>query len=248
VPNALPHCSNCVSTEPQTERIIAVLLSHTHRFIFVKTRKTAGTSVEADLSKVMGPRDVVTMVYPAVEGHRPRNFKSLNPLRRLQRKHYYNHMPARLIREFAGRKVFDAYFKFCIEREPVAKTLSQYNMITKDRSFKSFDPSLSWEEYLERGNFPVDAHLYLDQDGALMVDRILAYEKLGAELAEVTASLGIVFAGLKAQAKAGSRSSLEVTPQQRQLIYVHSRLHCLSPATRGEPPSLSRRKPKYRKR
>ncbi len=52
-----------------------MLISYDHRFIFVKTRKAAGTSVEIELAKVMGERDVVTPILPVHAGHRPRNFE-----------------------------------------------------------------------------------------------------------------------------------------------------------------------------
>ena len=41
-----------------------VIASHQHRFIFLKTRKTAGTSVEIALSKVCGPDDIITEISP----------------------------------------------------------------------------------------------------------------------------------------------------------------------------------------
>ena len=37
-----------------------MIVSHRHRYIFVRTRKTAGTSVEIALSKFCGPDDVIT--------------------------------------------------------------------------------------------------------------------------------------------------------------------------------------------
>ena len=37
-----------------------MILSHTHNFIFIKTHKTAGSSVEVALEGICGPQDVVT--------------------------------------------------------------------------------------------------------------------------------------------------------------------------------------------
>ncbi|MBC8051351.1 MAG: hypothetical protein H7X92_14570, partial [Chitinophagales bacterium] len=37
-----------------------MILCHEHKFIFLKTRKTAGTSVECALSAFCGPEDVIT--------------------------------------------------------------------------------------------------------------------------------------------------------------------------------------------
>ena len=37
-----------------------MIISHRHRFIFLKTIKTAGTSIEIALSKHCGPKDTIT--------------------------------------------------------------------------------------------------------------------------------------------------------------------------------------------
>ena len=47
-----------------------VIISHRHRFIFIKTGKTAGTSVEIALSKFCGPEDVITPISPEDEATR----------------------------------------------------------------------------------------------------------------------------------------------------------------------------------
>lgn len=198
-----------------------MLLSHKYRFIFLKTRKTAGTSIEVDLDRLLGPDDVVTRIQPPVPGHSPRNFRSPNPVRRWLKRTYHNHVPARIVRELAGQQVYDSYFKFCVEREPVSKCISMWRMYSADRSFAYYDPALTWDAYVERGDFPVNDDIYLGRDGSLMVDRVLKYETLNAELLEVTAQLGIPFEGLKARAKVGLAKGPDVvvTPQQRQRIY-----------------------------
>ena len=198
-----------------------MLLSHKYQFIFIKTRKTAGTSIEVDLAPFLGPDDVITRIQPPVPGHEPRNFRSANPIRRWLKRTYHNHVSARIVREIAGRRVYDSYFKFCVDREPVSKCVSMWRMCSQDASFAHYDPTLTWEQYVERGEFPVGDDLYLDRDGSLMVDRILKYEDLNAELMSVTAQLGIPFEGLKARAKSGLAKGPDVvvTPAQRERIY-----------------------------
>ncbi|MEE4111078.1 MAG: hypothetical protein V2I24_17125 [Halieaceae bacterium] len=59
-----------------------MILSHRHRFIFIKTRKTAGTSIEASLSRYCGPDDIITPVTLEDEWFRgqfglgPQNFRN----------------------------------------------------------------------------------------------------------------------------------------------------------------------------
>ena len=37
-----------------------MIISHEHKFIFLKTKKTAGTAIEAALSELCGPSCVIT--------------------------------------------------------------------------------------------------------------------------------------------------------------------------------------------
>jgi hypothetical protein len=37
-----------------------MILSHEHKFIFLRTKKTAGTSIELALFELCGPNDVIT--------------------------------------------------------------------------------------------------------------------------------------------------------------------------------------------
>ena len=37
-----------------------MIISHKYKFIFIKTRKTAGTTIEYNLSKYLGHNDIIT--------------------------------------------------------------------------------------------------------------------------------------------------------------------------------------------
>ncbi len=89
-----------------------MIISHSRRFTFIKTAKTAGTSLEIALAKFCGPEDIITPVSPEDEKVRkrsgypgPQNYLT-SPLEydilslakllvkgKLKKK-YYNHIPA----------------------------------------------------------------------------------------------------------------------------------------------------------
>jgi hypothetical protein len=194
------------------------IISHKYRFIFIKTAKTAGTSIEVSLSKLCGPDDIVTPILPPEPGHEPRNFIAPDGTE------YYNHMTASKIRAMLGDDRFYGYFKFCVERHPVDKCLSHFAMKKYSeyhRTWRSY--FLTWNRYVNEGKFPIDYGNYTDKDSTLLVDRIIKYEDLDHELSSVLQGLGVPWAGLTSRAKGGYRrarmlSADEVKPHHRASI------------------------------
>ncbi|MEJ8569496.1 hypothetical protein [Elongatibacter sediminis] len=169
-----------------------MIISHTYRFIFVKTIKTAGTSIEAYLSPHCGDQDVFTPLNPPVSGHQPRNFGR-----------FYNHFSAWGIRQAVPADIWNTYFKWCVERNPWDKTVSDYCML-RHRS----GGRVSFEDYLARGRFPRSWELYTDMDNqTILVDQVLRYENLDTELGAVFDRLGVPWEGrLGVRAKSGYRT------------------------------------------
>ena len=180
-----------------------MIVSHRHRFIFVRTRKTAGTSVEMALSRFCGPDDIITrdlddpmrreLGYLEAQNDLeiPWSAYTYDDWRRLlrhrKRARFKNHMPASRIRALVGEEVWRGYYKFAIERDPWDKAISLYHWRTRDAN-----PRPSLLEFLEQvgAKSLSNAHIYLI-DGQPAVDRILAYERLAEQLEEVRLKLSL---------------------------------------------------------
>jgi DNA-binding cell septation regulator SpoVG len=220
-----------------------VIISHRHRFIFMKTRKTAGTSLEIALSAHCGPEDVITPIVPEDEAtraelgfpgpqncripldrfpfgqgqHTPRQVAAM--VRRRKAPQYFNHIPAAQVRRAIGRDVWDSYFKFTIERNPFDKAVSGYWYYTKKKDQR---PKL--EDFL-LGLPPKtmsDWHIYsIGQE--IAVDFVARQERLVHDLDLLSARLGINISMPSTRAKGGHRQdrrhfSESLTPLARSRI------------------------------
>ncbi|MDZ4790855.1 MAG: sulfotransferase family 2 domain-containing protein [Hyphomicrobiales bacterium] len=182
-----------------------MIVSHQHKFIFLKTRKTAGTSVECALSALCGPDDIITPVSEQDEAKRqgrgPQNWDvNFNPhwkntLRamgffqkgRKHRGHYYNHMTAAEVRDQLGSDVWGRYFKFAISRNPWDRQVSFYRWRTKNLPKPpSFAQFMSKERGARRNNHEI----FMIGD-ALAVDFLVQYETLAENLAEALVTVGV---------------------------------------------------------
>lgn len=190
-----------------------MIISHSRKFIFVKTLKTAGTSLEMALSKHCAPGDVLTPLIPEEERERRRiagigaqNF--LRPLgeyrlgkrlkliaRRRREFNFGEHSPAWAIRRKVGEEVWGSYFKFAVVRNPFDRAVSRYFYTKKyfddtaeveiwDRG--SFDQFLRYHPEQINENWP----MYTEKD-EIVLDRLVRYESLEADLAEVSRRIGL---------------------------------------------------------
>jgi len=154
-----------------------MIISHKFKFIFIKTYKTAGTSLEAYFSPFAGPTDVLTPIHPPVVGHQPQNHSG-----------FFNHISASELQKKIDPAVWSTYFKFCIERNPWEKVISFYWMK------KSELPDLTIDEFLKFDNIGYNFDLYSNGE-SILVDRVLRYENIDNELANIFSKLGISFDG-----------------------------------------------------
>ena len=187
-----------------------MIISHKHRFIFIKTGKTAGTSIETYLSPFCGEEDILTPFGIEEEGHLARNYSG-----------FRNHLSGAKIREMIDGDVWKNYYKFCVERNPWDKAISHYYFVTKRHGL-----SLSFDEYLAEEYKSINYPKYTEPSNpdSIIVDRIIRYENMSEELGEVFKMLGIPFdGGLGIRAKGNYRTDRRpykevLTQSQREII------------------------------
>jgi hypothetical protein len=187
----------------------SVIVSHEHGFIFMKTRKTAGTSVEIALSRVCGDDDLITPVTDDDEvlrrasgGRGPQHFESPPHLERSA----FNHMPVSMVRKMLGRKRFESYLSFAIERNPWDAVVSLYHW--RNRDSEPGSGGQPFAEYVASeavATFATKNQRIYRIKGQVAVDRVLRYESLDAELAALWTELGLPGTPDLPHAKGGSR-------------------------------------------
>lgn len=171
-----------------------MIISHKHKFIFFKTRKTAGTSVEIALSQVCGPEDIITPISADDEalrhslgGRARQNYVIESSYGEEETFRFYNHVPASEVRKRIGPDIWNTYFKFCFERNPCEKIISRYYHSKKirgfDMSLREFVNSQDLAEYS-------DWHIYTDA-GRVIVDFVGQYEQLERDYLKVMERLGV---------------------------------------------------------
>ena len=200
-----------------------MIVNHQHRFIFLKTSKTAGTSIEIALSACCDQRDIVTPVseederlreaavgwratsyYAPWYAHNPRDWYR----RMVQQKKklwYYNHIPARKLMARLDSTVWQSYFKFCVARNPWDRVISQYHWRYRDLPAQQ-RPGM--DDFLNSSHvrsLQRKGHGLYMKNGQPLVDKVLRFESLGDELDELKQTLNLPGALALPHAKGGHR-------------------------------------------
>ena len=172
-----------------------MILSLEHKFIFLRTKKTAGTSIELALSDLCGPDDVITPLTREDEARRagrrgaqnwrlhswwksPRLLKSAWFKFSAKDYGFYNHMKAEEMRAHIDPAVWRSYFKFAFERNPWDRQVSLYYHRYREESDRpNFATFIHKDKKAHINNFGV-----YSIDGNLAVDFLGRFETLEKDL------------------------------------------------------------------
>lgn len=214
-----------------------MLICHRYKFIFIKTRKTAGTSLEIALSEFCDRDDIITPIFEEDEKIRqklgyiqPQNYEI--PLKnytikdwlrlavRHQKASYSNHMSARKIYSHIDLSIWNDYFKFCFDRNPWDKAVSWYYWLTRSLNRKpTFSEFIHDLDSYKLSNFDV----YSIGDN-IAVDRVARFENLDAEMKTIATILNLPKIPTMPKAKGSYRKDKRhyrelINPNDREQIF-----------------------------
>jgi hypothetical protein len=163
-----------------------MLVSHRKKFIYTKTVKTAGTSVEVFFEKWCMPPGKYKLQHarPASKnkaGIIGSRGEVVDPT-------WFNHMPAALIKRQIGEDAWNRYFKFCVVRNPFDKMVSAFYFLrNKQAGITEFR---QWLKSIHIPSVIQDRDKYMI-DGEVCVDYFIRYEKLFEGICAVCKKLKI---------------------------------------------------------
>lgn len=164
-----------------------MIVNKKFKIIFVKTKKTAGTSFEIALSKFCGADDVITPISPKDEHLRgalgfrsAQNYKNhfWREFGLKVKGEYFNHMPITLIKKTLPDEVFNNYKKITIYRNPFDYAVSRYYWEGGIRT------GLNFFEYIQsKTDHLMENSNIAPISGGIKCDIFLRYESLQEDMA-----------------------------------------------------------------
>jgi hypothetical protein len=139
-----------------------MIISHTNKFIFIKSEKTAGSSVELAISKSLKKNDIW------IEG---------------------SHMTPHEILEQYDNTMFNKYFKFSIVRNPFDKMVSHYfwQQHIEPNRFNSFEEFMNFMYQ----NKAISSWRFFSINGQFILNGIATFENLQNDLKNCTIDIPI---------------------------------------------------------
>lgn len=208
-----------------------MICSFSNQFLFIKSRKVGGTSVEIALSRWCGPDDIITPISPKDEllrvplGRTAQNYCSVkfyeqlygvgarlgsaSWLRMISSRArrftlFHNHMSLQEVRGRIDPRRLEGLTMFTIERHPYEKALSQAcHWKARRAEFRDSDLGAVIDAVIEAGRY-VNYPLYFI-DGKPAVHRVIRYEHLRDELNAILRELRLGPLGELPLAKSGFR-------------------------------------------
>lgn len=201
-----------------------MIASWSRQLIFVKSRKTGGTSAEIVLSSWCSGSDICTPIHAEDEPLREAwGGQASNYLDESRRRRYYNHMSAVEIRALLPGLWATAH-KCTIERHPYEKVVSRaWWQLHKNQGSTTFEEEI--DKAIAKGTY-LNFGLYSDA-GTVIVDEVMEHSRLAERLAELARDLGAPPPPSLPRAKSGHRRT---DTSARDLLTAHQKAEILKRA------------------
>jgi hypothetical protein len=200
-----------------------MIISHKHKFIYIKTRKTASTSLALFFSQFCGENDIVPPAYEFAPGkgdvNSPRNYRGIfNPVPEMRQqmnlvihnKKAHIHCSSNAFKDALRRRKFYGHIPaYQLKERLPHKIWLEYYKFCFERN--PWDKTVSWffycnnvnssnltfDEYIRETNLPYNYPLYTNpsDNREVIVDHVGKYEYLNDELENICIKLGIPFKG-----------------------------------------------------
>lgn len=179
-----------------------MLISHRHRFIYTKTAKTGGTSVESFFERFCMPDGAWTQLHGRdehVSEHGIIGYRGPVPPSGTT---WWNHMPASTIKAKVGAAVWESYFKFCVVRNPFEKCISAFCFqggdyqasprVTEELRHENLGAEqIRFIGFLQH-HAPVDRDKYMIGRG-FCLDAVIRYEALEDDIQKICDRIGVPY-------------------------------------------------------
>lgn len=161
-----------------------VLVSHRYKFIYIKNRKVAGSSVESFFGKYcVAPTD--DYKYDDATPQKISKYGIVGSRLNMNNKSAWkNHKTAQNIKQDVPPKIFNTYHKFCVVRNPYDKMVSKYfHRISRQHI------NISFKEFCKRED---TNNLYIHCiNNKSVADTIIRYENLNEDIVKLCEKLNI---------------------------------------------------------
>lgn len=186
-----------------------MIISHRYQFIFIKTVKTAGTSLEIALSQFCGSDDIISPIEEEENekigatfrpdgtqaSYRERPLRSYTfaelrkRLTRGKKRYFKEHTDAARIQKAVDRNVWNGYLKFCVARNPFDRAVSLYHWRrSRGKGYSNLSEFVQSDAIHDLHRLGYDLYTI---GGKVQADLICRYESLAQDLASVRQRLGL---------------------------------------------------------
>ncbi len=190
-----------------------MIISHKYKYIFIKPKKIAGTSIEVALSQSLGEKDIM----PPLTKFSPFHDKDKYTLTPQNYKGFYDHLSPDKIKKKIGNKIWKEYFKFTVVRNPWDLVVSSYwwevnkkvslndylrvvnvrGLIDYAKDFRKIKKPKSFSDFVR--SLPkayINTNYYFETNGKPLADFYIRYENIDSDYKKVCKKLKIPYVKL----------------------------------------------------